>query len=66
MDMIVGEDREDDEATETKLLFDVRVLALAAGKERSMKEWANIFYASGFTRYNITPLGLRSVIEVYP
>ncbi|XP_047968281.1 8-hydroxyquercetin 8-O-methyltransferase-like [Salvia hispanica] len=66
VDMVVGEDREDNEATETKLLFDVQMMALVTGKERTMKEWANIFYASGFTKYNITPFGLRSVIEVYP
>ncbi|KAL1562757.1 Xanthohumol 4-O-methyltransferase [Salvia divinorum] len=68
VDMIVGDEREEDKTTETKLLFDSMMMAALTGKERSEKEWANLFYTSGFQNYNITPypLGLRSVMEVFP
>ncbi|XP_042058418.1 8-hydroxyquercetin 8-O-methyltransferase-like [Salvia splendens] len=66
VDMIVGVEREEDKTTETKLHFDAMMMAVATGKERNEKEWANIFYTSGFQKYNIIPLGLRSVIEVFP
>ncbi|XP_042062501.1 8-hydroxyquercetin 8-O-methyltransferase-like [Salvia splendens] len=66
VDIIVGDKGEDDKTTESKLLFDGMMMAEVTGKERSEKEWANLFYTSGFQKYNITPLGLRSVIEVFP
>ncbi|XP_058210866.1 trans-resveratrol di-O-methyltransferase-like [Rhododendron vialii] len=53
--------------TETQLCFDIVMLTVLPGKERTEKEWASLFAASGFARYKITPiLGLRSLIEVYP
>ncbi|XP_042058814.1 8-hydroxyquercetin 8-O-methyltransferase-like [Salvia splendens] len=68
VDMIVGDKGEEDKTTETKLLFDGMMMAALTGKERSEKEWDNLFYTSGFQKYNITPypLGLRSLIEVFP
>ncbi|XP_057796261.1 8-hydroxyquercetin 8-O-methyltransferase-like [Salvia miltiorrhiza] len=66
VDMIVGDEREEHEATETKLLIDALMMAVVTGKERTEKEWAKLFVAAGFQKYNITPvLGLRSVIEVF-
>jgi hypothetical protein len=43
------------------------MMVVAAGKERSVKEWEKLFLEAGFSHYKITPLfGLRSLIEVYP
>ncbi|GER27810.1 O-methyltransferase [Striga asiatica] len=62
--MIVGEEKEEHEETETKLFFDVMLMVLVTGKERTEKEWAELFYAAGFSTYKITGLiGLRSIIE---
>lgn len=67
VDMILDDKEKEDEATETQLLFDVLMMTALTGKERTEKEWANLFLASGFKTYNIYPLlSLRSVIEVFP
>ncbi|KAI3866767.1 hypothetical protein MKX03_000862 [Papaver bracteatum] len=53
--------------TETQLLFDMVMMTMLGGKERTEKEWEKIFLESGFTDYKITPIsGFRSLIEVYP
>ncbi|XP_074568743.1 trans-resveratrol di-O-methyltransferase-like [Curcuma longa] len=55
-----------DETIETQLLFDVFMMALAPGKERSEAEWKSIFLAAGFPGYSITPiLGSRSLIQLF-
>ncbi|KAL8510946.1 hypothetical protein ACS0TY_017671 [Phlomoides rotata] len=65
VDMVVGNKKEDHEATETQILFDVLLMGRFNGGERTEKEWEKLFTAAGFTTYKITPvLGLRSVIEV--
>ncbi|XP_060206413.1 trans-resveratrol di-O-methyltransferase-like [Lycium barbarum] len=57
----------DDKSYETQLFFDMTMMTLANGKERSQQDWAKLFSNAGFSDYNIIPiLGLRSVIEVYP
>ncbi|CAK9139289.1 unnamed protein product [Ilex paraguariensis] len=67
IDMIVQNQKEDDESIETQLFFDMLVMILYPGRERNEKEWAKLFFDVGFSGYKITPsLGLRSVIEVYP
>lgn len=67
VDMILDDKIEKDEATETQLLIDGMMMAVVAGRERTEKEWAKLFFAAGFQKYNITHvLGLRSVIEVSP
>ncbi|KAL8505561.1 hypothetical protein ACS0TY_016702 [Phlomoides rotata] len=64
IDMVVGNNIE---AMKTQLLMDIGMMLWLTGKERTEREWANIFHAAGFTTYNITPiLGVRSVIEVFP
>ncbi|PIN02440.1 Hydroxyindole-O-methyltransferase [Handroanthus impetiginosus] len=56
-----------DKAMEDQLLFDMMLMTLLNGKERSEKEWAKLFLDAGFTSYKITPaLGVRSLIELYP
>ncbi|CAA2971049.1 trans-resveratrol di-O-methyltransferase-like [Olea europaea subsp. europaea] len=63
IDMIIDDQKEDNEAIETQLHFDMLMMALLTGRERNEKEFATIFYDAG---YKIIPiLGLRSVIEVY-
>ncbi|KAG6474840.1 trans-resveratrol di-O-methyltransferase-like [Zingiber officinale] len=61
-----SEDGRSEEEVETQLLFDVHLLGVMEGKQRSEAEWATIFTAAGFTDYNITPLlGVRSIIQVF-
>lgn len=67
LEMVVEDEREEDEATETQLCFDMLMMTVVTGKERTEKEWANLFSSAGFKNYKITPiLGLRSIIEVFP
>ncbi|XAR72586.1 hypothetical protein NMG60_11019278 [Bertholletia excelsa] len=67
IDMMVENKKEDDESVETQLFFDMLMMILVTGKERTEKEWAKLFSEAGFSEYKITPiLGLRSLIEVYP
>ncbi|OVA00005.1 O-methyltransferase [Macleaya cordata] len=65
---IVLEDRKQEhETTETQFFFDIQMMVFNGGKERSEREWKELFLESGFTEYKITPLpGFRSLIEVYP
>jgi len=42
------------------------MMMLFSAKERNQKEWANLIFSAGFNNYNITPIGLFSIIEVYP
>ena len=73
IDMVVGHQKLEEanangnKSTQTQLFFDMSMMALLSGKERSEKEWANLFSVAGFSDYKINPtLGLRSLIEVYP
>ncbi|KAH6765147.1 hypothetical protein C2S51_016396 [Perilla frutescens var. frutescens] len=68
VEMVLDDNKEqNNEATETQLFFDLQMMLLANGKERTEREWAHLFYAAGFKKYNISPIsGLRSVIEVFP
>ncbi|XP_019170244.1 PREDICTED: trans-resveratrol di-O-methyltransferase-like isoform X4 [Ipomoea nil] len=69
IDMVLGaeKDNEAEDITEVKLMFDVLMMVLLTGKERTEKEWERLFIESGFTHYMITPIfGIRSLIEVFP
>ena len=56
-----------DQSVETQLFFDMLMMTLTTGRERTEKEWAKLFSDAGFTDYTIICiLGLRSIIEVYP
>ncbi|KAJ8761432.1 hypothetical protein K2173_001563 [Erythroxylum novogranatense] len=67
IDLVIDEKNDEHELTETKLLFDLLMMVVVTGRERSEKEWKRLFMKAGFTRYKIRPLlGLRSLIEVYP
>nr|GMD11514.1 trans-resveratrol di-O-methyltransferase-like [Ipomoea batatas] len=68
IDMVLGaeEDNERD-ITEMKLIFDVLMMVLVTGRERTEKEYERLFIESGFTSHKITPIfGLTSLIEVFP
>ena len=56
-----------DESAKTQLFFDMLMMALTTGKERTQKDWVKILLDAGFSDYKFTPiLGLRSLIEAYP
>ncbi|KAJ6843807.1 trans-resveratrol di-O-methyltransferase-like [Iris pallida] len=55
------------ESAHLQLLFDVHMMVHTTGKQRTERQWKQIFDDAGFSAYKILPvLGLRSVIEVYP
>ena len=66
IDMVVENKKEDHELTEMQLFLDMQMMMLFSAKERNEKEWANLIFSAGFSNYNITPIGLFSIIEVYP
>ncbi|KAK4438747.1 Trans-resveratrol di-O-methyltransferase [Sesamum alatum] len=66
VDMVVDFQKKH-EAIETQLFFDMLMMNLTSGRERTEKEWAELFSVAGFTSYKITPvLELRSLIELFP
>ncbi|XP_027909599.1 probable O-methyltransferase 3 [Vigna unguiculata] len=66
IDMVMENKKEDHELTEMQLFLDMQMMMLFSAKERNEKEWANLIFSAGFSNYNITPIGLFSIIEVYP
>ncbi|XP_010260367.1 PREDICTED: trans-resveratrol di-O-methyltransferase-like [Nelumbo nucifera] len=67
IDMVIGDNKMENELTETQLLFDMLMMGLVTGRERSKQELEKLLLEAGFTHYKIIPiLGLRSLIEVYP
>ncbi|KAI7756859.1 hypothetical protein M8C21_025044 [Ambrosia artemisiifolia] len=67
IDMVVDEKHDQHEITETKMVFDVLMMVLVTGRERTEVEWEKLFLEAGFGQYKITPnFGLRSLIEVFP
>ncbi|KAL1561673.1 trans-resveratrol di-O-methyltransferase [Salvia divinorum] len=67
VDIVVNEEKQAHEETETQLLIDVLMMAHYPGKERTEKESAKLFAAAAFKNYKITPtLGAWTIIEVFP
>ncbi|XP_020974112.1 probable O-methyltransferase 3 isoform X2 [Arachis ipaensis] len=68
IDMVVGNENGDNGSLETQLYYDMAMMAFVTGKERTEKEWAKLFFSSGFSNYKIIPILMssRSLIEVYP
>lgn len=67
IDIVVDSKKGDYTSIQTQLLFDMLMMVNTSGKERTQKEWEELFKAAGYSDYKITPiLGLRSLIEVYP
>ncbi|KAI3796364.1 hypothetical protein L1987_39034 [Smallanthus sonchifolius] len=67
IDMVVKVRGGENDLLETQLFFDMLMMAMVTGRERSEEDWAKLFVDAGLSDYKITPiLGLRSLIEVYP
>ncbi|KAI3795475.1 hypothetical protein L1987_38130 [Smallanthus sonchifolius] len=67
VDAVVG--REDDhEFKGVGLMLDLVMIAHTSnGKQRTTKEWSNVFHEAGFTRYTIKHIrAYQSLIEAYP
>lgn len=68
IEIVLNDNKEDDnDLADAKLYFDFLMMVLLTGRERSEKDWKNLFLNAGFSHYKITPMfGLRSLIEVFP
>ncbi|XP_043692863.1 trans-resveratrol di-O-methyltransferase-like [Telopea speciosissima] len=69
IDIVVDDKQQQGEnkSIETQLFSDMVMMAHVGGRERTEKEWEELFIQSGFSHYKIAHvLGLRSLIEVYP
>ncbi|XP_071721451.1 trans-resveratrol di-O-methyltransferase-like [Rutidosis leptorrhynchoides] len=69
VDMVVKKNDEGshDQLYENQLFFDMLMIIITKGKERTEEEWVKLFIDAGFSDYKITSiLGSRSLIEVYP
>lgn len=67
IDIVIDDTKDEHEIIEAKLFFDLLMMVVVTGRERSEKDWKNLFLEAGFSNYKLTPIfGLRSLIEVYP
>ncbi|CAA2997502.1 trans-resveratrol di-O-methyltransferase-like, partial [Olea europaea subsp. europaea] len=51
--MIVRNNKEDHQETETQLFYDLLMMVLNNGKERTEKEWEEVFFDAGHSGYKI-------------
>ncbi|KAJ1403944.1 Winged helix-like DNA-binding domain superfamily [Sesbania bispinosa] len=66
MDIVINEKEDDQDMTQTKLSMDI-IMMNVNGKERTEKEWKQLFIEAGFKQYKIFPFfGFKSLIELYP
>lgn len=67
IDIVINKEKDESELAEAKLFFDLLMMVMVTGRERSEIEWEKLFLEAGFSKYKLTPIfGLRSLIEVYP
>ncbi|KAH7544898.1 hypothetical protein FEM48_Zijuj01G0034800 [Ziziphus jujuba var. spinosa] len=67
IDIVINKEKEEHQVTEAKLFFDMLMMVVVTGRERSERDWEKLFLEAGFRSYKILPLfGLRSLIKVYP
>ncbi|KAL5697458.1 hypothetical protein ACHQM5_028593 [Ranunculus cassubicifolius] len=67
IDIVIDCEKGEFKSTESQLCFDILMMVVVTGKERTETEWEKLFQQAGFTSYKIThALGLRSIIEVFP
>ncbi|OMO76332.1 O-methyltransferase, family 2 [Corchorus capsularis] len=60
IDIVINEKTDEHELTEGKLFFDMLMMVVVTGRERTEKDWEKLFLEAGFSDYKITPLfGLR-------
>ncbi|KAL8153030.1 hypothetical protein V2J09_010790 [Rumex salicifolius] len=69
VEIIINEDDSKDyKLRQTQLFYDMQMMGILAGKERSETEWKKIFddaeFTGGYRIFHV--LGFRSLIEVYP
>jgi len=65
IDAEINEKLDDPDVTQAKLGLDI-IMSAMNGKERSEKEWKQVFMEAGFKHYKIFPIfGFRSLIELY-
>ncbi|MED6188245.1 hypothetical protein PIB30_084185 [Stylosanthes scabra] len=66
IEVVINEGQDKYDTTQVKLEFDMTMMAMFSAKERTEKEWKQLFTGSGFNNYKIFPLfGFRSLIELY-
>ena len=62
IDIVINEEKDEDDLKDAKLFFDAMMMTQFNGKEREEKEWEKLFLEAGFSHYKITPLfGVRSL-----
>ncbi|KVG04787.1 Caffeate O-methyltransferase (COMT) family [Cynara cardunculus var. scolymus] len=68
IDMVVKNHEVDSaESLQTQLFFDMLMMTLVTGKERTQEDWIKLLVDVGFSDCKFSPiLGLRSLIEAYP
>ncbi|KEH30963.1 putative methyltransferase [Medicago truncatula] len=67
IDISIDETSDDRRLTELQLEYDLVMLTMFLGKERTKQEWEKLIYDAGFSSYKITPIsGFKSLVEVYP
>ncbi|MFS8027837.1 putative O-methyltransferase domain, S-adenosyl-L-methionine-dependent methyltransferase [Helianthus anomalus] len=67
IDMVVKVSKEENELLETQLLFDMLMMSLVTGRERSEKDWAKLFLDTSYTDYKTTPIfGFTFVSKFIP
>lgn len=67
IDIVINEEQDEHEMTETKLLNDIAMMTAFNAKERTETEWKHLFVQAGFENYHIFPIfGFRSLIVLYP
>jgi trans-resveratrol di-O-methyltransferase len=67
IDVVINEEKDEDDITKMKVFADTYMMVLVTGKERDKKEWEKLFFSAGFTHCNIVAShGIKSVIELYP
>ena len=49
IDVVINEEKDEDDITKMKLFADTYMIVLATGKERDKKEWEKLFFNAGFT-----------------
>uniref|UniRef100_A0A224X490 N-acetylserotonin methyltransferase n=1 Tax=Hypericum androsaemum TaxID=140968 RepID=A0A224X490_HYPAN len=55
-----------DKQMEVQLFYDMQLMTVLNGQQRTEEEWAKLFDDAGFSRYKISNiLGVRSVIELF-
>jgi 2,7,4'-trihydroxyisoflavanone 4'-O-methyltransferase/isoflavone 4'-O-methyltransferase len=67
IDISIDETSDDHGLTELQLEYDLVMLTMFLGKERTKTEWEKLIHDAGFSSYKIIPIsGFKSLIEVYP